>query len=90
MQWLDVARYADTNGYQTDGERHMWRWREWVIDAFNSNKSFRDFTIEQLAGDLLMPLPSRCLRRDSIGIIGQIPKVVLSLKNIWLSMLWTE
>ena len=53
MQWLDVARYADTNGYQTDGERHMWRWREWVIDAFNSNKPFSDFTIEQLAGDLI-------------------------------------
>tara|TARA_Y100001960_G_C14780803_1_gene886559 strand:+ start:948 stop:4142 length:3195 start_codon:yes stop_codon:yes gene_type:complete len=53
MQWLDVARYADTNGYQTDGERHMWRWREWVIESFNTNKSFQDFTIEQLAGDLL-------------------------------------
>ncbi|MEC9095616.1 MAG: DUF1553 domain-containing protein, partial [Planctomycetota bacterium] len=53
MQWLDVARYADTNGYQTDGERHMWRWREWVIDAFNSNKPFSEFTVEQLAGDLL-------------------------------------
>lgn len=53
MQWLDVARYADTNGYQTDGERHMWRWREWVIDAFNSNKPFSEFTIEQLAGDLI-------------------------------------
>ena len=53
MQWLDVARYADTNGYQTDGERHMWRWREWVIESFNSNKPFSDFTVEQLAGDLL-------------------------------------
>ena len=53
MQWLDVARYADTNGYQTDGERHMWRWREWVINAFNSNKPFSEFTVEQLAGDLL-------------------------------------
>ncbi|MEQ8634688.1 DUF1553 domain-containing protein [Gimesia maris] len=53
MEWLDAARYADTSGYQTDGERHMWRWREWVIDAFNSNKPFDEFTIEQLAGDLL-------------------------------------
>ena len=53
MQWLDVARYADTNGYQTDGERHMWRWREWVIESFNSNKPFSDFTVEQLAGDLI-------------------------------------
>ncbi|QDT89212.1 DUF1553 domain-containing protein [Gimesia algae] len=53
MEWLDAARFADTSGYQTDGERHMWRWREWVIDAFNSNKPFDEFTIEQLAGDLL-------------------------------------
>lgn len=53
MEWLDVARYADTSGYQTDGERHMWRWREWVIDAFNNNLPFDQFTVEQLAGDLL-------------------------------------
>jgi hypothetical protein len=52
-RWLDAARYADTHGYQTDGERHMWRWRDWVIDAFNSNLPFDRFTIEQLAGDLL-------------------------------------
>lgn len=51
--WLDAARYADTNGYQNDGERTMWRWRDWVIDAFNSNMPFDQFTIEQLAGDLL-------------------------------------
>ena len=52
-EWLDAARYADTNGYQTDGERHMWRWRDWVIDAYNDNMPFDQFTIEQLAGDML-------------------------------------
>ena len=52
-EWLDAARYADTNGYQTDGERHMWRWRDWVIDAYNRNMPFDQFTIEQLAGDML-------------------------------------
>ncbi|MBI2947962.1 MAG: DUF1553 domain-containing protein [Verrucomicrobia bacterium] len=51
--WLDAARYADTSGYQTDGERYMWRWRDWVIDAFNQNMPFDQFTIEQIAGDLL-------------------------------------
>ena len=51
--WLDAARYADTSGYQTDGERNQWRWRDWVIDAFNANKPFDAFTIEQIAGDLL-------------------------------------
>ena len=53
VRWLDAARYADTNGYQSDGERYMWRWRDWVIDAFNRNMPFDQFTIEQIAGDLL-------------------------------------
>ena len=53
VQWLDGARYADTSGYQTDAERSMWRWRDWVIDAYNDNMPFDQFTIEQIAGDLL-------------------------------------
>ncbi len=53
LQWLDVARYADTNGYSIDGGRHMWAWRDWVIGAFNDNMPFDRFTVEQLAGDLL-------------------------------------
>jgi hypothetical protein len=53
FRWLDAARYADTNGYQLDGEREMWRWRDWVIEAFNRNLPFDRFVIEQLAGDLL-------------------------------------
>lgn len=52
-QWLDLARYADTNGYQYDLARTQYRWRDWVIDAYNSNMPFDQFTIEQLAGDLL-------------------------------------
>jgi hypothetical protein len=52
-RWLDGARYADSNGYQSDGERIMWRWRDWVIEAYNRNLPFNQFTIEQLAGDLL-------------------------------------
>jgi hypothetical protein len=51
--WLDQARYADTHGYFTDHERFMWRWRDWVIAAFNSDMPFDQFTVEQLAGDLL-------------------------------------
>ena len=52
-RWLDAARYADTNGYQYDGERVMWRWRDWVINAFNRNEPFNQFALEQLAGDML-------------------------------------
>ncbi|MEI2723484.1 MAG: DUF1549 domain-containing protein [Verrucomicrobiota bacterium] len=51
--WLDLARYADSNGYQVDLARSMWPYREWVINAFNQNLPFDQFTIEQLAGDLL-------------------------------------
>ncbi|MBI1356027.1 MAG: DUF1553 domain-containing protein [Acidobacteria bacterium] len=53
LLWLDAARYADTNGYQSDGSRSMWRWRDWVIASFNQNMPFDEFTVEQIAGDLL-------------------------------------
>lgn len=53
VRWMDGARYADTSGYQSDGERIMWRWRDWVIDAYNENLPFDRFTIDQIAGDLV-------------------------------------
>ncbi len=53
IEWLDAARFADTHGYLFDTERQMWRWRDWVIDAYNRDLPFDEFTIEQLAGDLL-------------------------------------
>jgi len=51
--WLDLARYSDTNGFQGDPERTMWPWRDWVVKALNANMPFDQFTVEQLAGDLL-------------------------------------
>ncbi len=51
--WLDVARYGDTHGLHFDNERALWPYRDWVIGAFNENMPFDQFTIEQLAGDLL-------------------------------------
>jgi hypothetical protein len=51
--WLDAARYGDSDGYHADQERFMWPWRDWVIDAFNSGEPYYQFLVEQIAGDLL-------------------------------------
>jgi len=53
VPWLDLARYADTAGYHNDSLRDMWLWRDWVVKSFNQNKPFSDFTIEQIAGDMM-------------------------------------
>ncbi len=55
--WLDAARYADSNGYQGDNERTMWPWRDWVVKAMNQNMPFDQFSIWQLAGDLIEEAP---------------------------------
>lgn len=55
--WLDLARYSDSKGYEKDGQRHIWKYRDWVIKALNNDMPYNQFTIEQLAGDLL-PNPS--------------------------------
>ncbi|MEY3529948.1 MAG: hypothetical protein RLZ70_1016 [Verrucomicrobiota bacterium] len=53
LEWLDAARYADTNGFSIDGGRNMWLWRDWVIQSFNDNLPYDQFVLQQLAGDLL-------------------------------------
>ena len=53
LPWLDAARYADSNGFQQDGDRHQYIWRDWVVRMMNKNQPFDQFTIEQIAGDLL-------------------------------------
>ena len=79
--WMEVARYADTNGYQGDNERTMWPWRDWVVKAFNENMRYDDFTIWQLAGDLLpgstreQKIATAFLRNQPInGEGGRIPE----------------
>ncbi len=69
MQWLDLARYADSHGYHIDSRRDMWPWRDWVIDAFNRNLPYDQFTVWQIAGDLL-PNATR-EQRVAIGIQPQ-------------------
>ncbi|MEZ5328514.1 MAG: DUF1553 domain-containing protein [Verrucomicrobiales bacterium] len=53
LAWMDASRYGDTSVMHADGPRYMWPWRDWVIEAYNSNKPFNEFTVEQIAGDLL-------------------------------------
>jgi hypothetical protein len=80
-EWLDAARYADSNGYQGDADRTMWPWRDWAIGAFNANMPFDQFTLWQLAGDLLpgatrdQKLATAFLRNHMInGEGGRIPE----------------
>lgn len=102
MWWLDSARYSDTDGYQADSTRTNWPWRDWVIDSFNQNKPFDQFTIEQFAGDLL-PSPSpeqilaTCFHRNHMtnGEGGRDPEQsrvdyvldrVNTLGTVWLGL----
>src|SRR5262249_20661269 len=72
--WLDAARYADSDGYEKDtGRPHAWRWRQWVIDALNRDLPFDEFTIEQLAGDLL---PSPVSPPGTVGDMGGVEQKV--------------
>lgn len=57
LPWLDAARYSDSNGFQEDGDRTQYPWRDWVVNAMNKNMPFDQFTVEQIAGDLL-PKPT--------------------------------
>jgi hypothetical protein len=71
IEWLDAARYADSHGYQTDSSRSNWPWRDWVIAAYNRNLPFDQFTIHQLAGDMLPPVPGdEAATRDQIIATG--------------------
>ena len=87
MHWLDLARYADTHGYHIDSSREMWHWRDWVIDASTGTCPSIEFTIDQLAGDLIPERHHRTeacqrlqpqshdqlrRRRDSRGISGGV------------------
>src|SRR5262245_52329724 len=102
QRWLDLARYADTNGYHIDNHRTAWKYRDWVIDAFNRNKPFDAFTVEQLAGDLL-PNPTLAQRvatgfnrnhmvNDEAGAVPEefqpkyVADRVVTTASVWLGL----
>ena len=83
VDWLDVARYADTYGYQADVYRATWPWRDWVVKAFNTNLAFDKFITWQLAGDLL-PKPdprASCWPRHSIATIARPTRAARSRRS---------
>jgi hypothetical protein len=103
--WLDLARYADTNGYHADTEREHWRWRDWVVERLNEGQPFDQFTIEQLAGDLLpnatlsQQIATGFLRNNMVNDeVGAIPEEFLAeyaidrvhtVGTTWLGQTWS-
>jgi len=103
-EWLDAARYADSNGFQGDSERTMWPWRDWVAQAYNDNLPYDQFTIWQLAGDLLpdasheQKLATGFCRNHMInGEGGRIPEEnrieyifdqLETVGTIWMGLTW--
>ena len=102
LVWMDAARYGDTSVFHDDGPRDMWPWRDWVLNAYRDNKPFDEFTIEQIAGDLL---PEASLQQkiasgfnrnhattDEGGAIAEEFRVeyvvdrVKTTSNVWLGM----
>ena len=86
IAWLDVVRFADTIGYHSDNPRNIWPYRDWVINAFNANKRFDRFTLEQIAGDLLPDANQEtrvgsAFNRATAGVVvgGQTLSLLLTL-----------
>ena len=89
MEWLDVARYADSHGFQSDGLRIMWPWRDWVIESFKNNRPYDEFVTWQIAGDLLpnatqeQKLATAFLRNNPASAEGGIIEEEYRLKYVF-------